>query len=116
MTSIEKLVQQFAESTAAQTDIMLKDPKKGNKYAKQRARAFELLRSLGNEGRDALVPLMHEGRDDVREMAAVYLLRHRHDEARQVLEDLAQGKGLVAFGANQALKRWEEGTWQLDPP
>jgi hypothetical protein len=48
-------------------------------------------------------------------MAAAFLLRHRHEEARRVLEDLAHGEGFVAFEASEALKRWEEGTWQLDP-
>jgi hypothetical protein len=31
------------------------------------------------------------------------------------LEDAAQGEGMIPFGAQQALKRWEEGTWALDP-
>ena len=48
-------------------------------------------------------------------MAAAYLLRHSGDAARVVLEAAARDKGLVAFGAAQALKRWEEGTWDLDP-
>jgi hypothetical protein len=48
-------------------------------------------------------------------MAAVNLLRYQHDRARVVLETEGRGKGLVAFGAMQALKRWDEGTWALDP-
>ena len=30
------------------------------------------------------------------------------------LEKIASGKGLIAFEASEALKRWEEGTWSLD--
>lgn len=52
---------------------------------------------------------------DVRVMAAAHLLRYRTAEARAVLEEAAKGTGLVPFGAQQALKRWEEGTWALDP-
>ncbi len=48
-------------------------------------------------------------------MAAVYLLRHRTDEAVAVLEQVARGQGLIAFEAGQALERWKEGTWALDP-
>jgi hypothetical protein len=116
MNRIEKLVQQFAENVAAQTDAIRRgDPKSGNRHAKRYIQAFESLRSLGDEGRDALVPLMHEGGDDVRAMTAAFLLRYREDDARRVLQDLARGDGLVAFGASETLKRWEEKTWQLDP-
>jgi len=116
MTRVEKLVQQFAENVEAQTDAMHRgDAKAGNKHAKRYIRAFESLRALGDEGRDALVALMSEGRADVRLMAAAFLLRHRHDEASRVLKELARGEGFVAFSATEALKRWDEGTWQLDP-
>jgi len=115
MTKIEKLVQEFGESVAAQTDVMRQDAKTGNKHAKRYLRAFQALRELGDEGRDALVPLMSEGRADVRAMAAAFLLRHRHEEAREVLEELASGEGFVAFAAGETLQRWREGTWQLDP-
>ena len=82
MTRAEKLVQQFAENVEAQTHATRRgDATTGNKHAKRYIRAFGGLQSLGDEGRDALVPLMSEGRDDVRAMAAAFLLRHRHDEA-----------------------------------
>lgn len=117
MTQVAKLVQEFADNVAAQTDAMrVGDPRSGNKYAKRYIRAFEALRALGDPGRDALVPLLFEGRDDVRAMAAAFLLRHRHDEARRVLEELARGNGFVAFSAGETLKRWHERNWQLDPP
>jgi hypothetical protein len=48
-------------------------------------------------------------------MAAAHLLRYRTAEAKAVLEEVAKGEGLVSFKAEQALKRWEEGTWALDP-
>lgn len=115
MTRIEKLAREFAENVAAQTDAIRRgDARTGNKHAKRYIRAFEALRALGDEGRDALVPLMFEGRDDVRVMAAAFLLRHRHDEARCVLRDLARGEGLVALSATETLKRWDEKTWKLD--
>jgi hypothetical protein len=48
-------------------------------------------------------------------MAATFLLRHCGETARRVLEAEATKDGLIAFGAEQALRRWEEGTWMLDP-
>jgi hypothetical protein len=46
---------------------------------------------------------------DVRVAAAAFLLRHRTEEAKAVLEEAAKGKGMVPFEAQQSLKRWEEG-------
>ncbi|WP_370452626.1 hypothetical protein [Corallococcus sp. CA054B] len=48
-------------------------------------------------------------------MAAAFLLRYRTEDARSVLEEAAQGEGLIPFGAQQVLQRWAEGTWALDP-
>jgi Domain of unknown function (DUF2019) len=116
MTQVEKLVREFAENVTAQTDSIRRgDPKTGNKHAKRYVRAFQALRRHGDQGREALVPLMFEGRDDVRGMAAAFLLRHRPDDARRVLQCLARGEGFTAFSAGETLKRWEEGTWALDP-
>jgi hypothetical protein len=58
--------------------------------------------------------LVHE-RADVRVTAAAYLLRHRTGQALQVLREAAKGSGLTAFEASQAIQRWEENTWELDP-
>lgn len=117
MTKIESLVIEFADNVCAQSECIQRgDATTGNKHARKYIRALERLREFGDEGRDALAPLMHDSRDDVRLMAAVFLLRHRHAEARAVLETLASAnKGLASFGADQALKRWDEGTWDLDP-
>lgn len=113
---LQKLVVEFAENVAAQTDVMKTgDATTGNKHAKRYIKAFEALRRMGDQGRDALVPLMQHHRVDVRAMAAAFLLRYRHDEARRVLEEIARGRGFQAFAANESLKRWEEKTWQLDP-
>lgn len=116
MRSVAKLVQEFADSVAAQTDAIWRgDSKTGNKYAKRYIRAFEELKKLGDEGRDALLPLFLHSRKDVRVSAAAFLLRHRTAEALAVLEAEARGEGLVSFEAEQALQRWRDGTWSLDP-
>jgi hypothetical protein len=52
---------------------------------------------------------------DVRVTAAAFLLRYRTAEAKAVLEEAAKGEEMVPFEAQQALLRWEEGTWALDP-
>ena len=71
----------------------------------------------GNNGGDGyvLARAAIQQRMDVRVMAAAHLLRYRTAEAKAVLEEAAKGQGLVPFEAGEALKRWEEGTWALDP-
>lgn len=114
---LAKLVKEFSDNVVAETDaVWAGDAKTGNKHAKRVTRAFDRLRAIGDEGRDALVPLMSkEHRPDVRLAAAVFLLRYRHAEARKVLKELGRGTGLIPFEAQEALKRWDEGVWQLDP-
>lgn len=114
--SLGQLVEAFAQHTAAQTDAIFRgDAKTGNKHARKRIAAFKKLRSHGDAGRAALTVLFKHPRMDVRAMAAAYLLRYRTAQARSVLMVIAKGVGLAALGASEALKRWEEGTWALDP-
>lgn len=112
----DELVREFAENVAAQTEAIFQvgaDPE--DKHGDRYIAAFESLRARGNEGREALCVLLKHPRVDVRTTAAAFLLRYRTAEARAVLEEVAKGEGLVAFGAQQTLKGWEEGTWDLDP-
>ncbi len=114
--SIEKLVDDFAEHVAAQTDAIFRgDAKAGNKHAKRYVAAFEKLRGHGDKGREALAVLFSHPRMDVRVAAAAHLLRYRTAEAKAVLQEIAKGEGLAAFEASESLKRWEEGVWALDP-
>lgn len=114
--TLEELVESFAHHTVAQTTAIFQgDAKTGNKHAKQLSAAFKKLRAHGNAGRDALAVLLSHPNVDVRTMAAAYLLRYRTAEAVAVLEQAAKGQGLIAFESAQALERWKEGTWSLDP-
>jgi hypothetical protein len=114
--TLEQLVESFAHHTTAQTEAIWRgDAKTGNKHARQLSAAFKKLCEHGNAGRDALAVLLSHPNVDVRTMAAAFLLRHRTAEAIAVLEEAAKGQGLIAFESQQALKRWEEGTWALDP-
>lgn len=113
---LEVLVKEFADGVVGQSEATDKgDARESTKFARQYVAAFEKLRALGDAGRNALVPLLSDGRVNVRVMAAAFLLRHCEERAKAVLEAEALGKGIIAFGAEQALLRWKEGTWALDP-
>lgn len=114
--SYEALVNEFAECVDSQSrSIEQGDAKSGNDYAKRYIAAFEKLRDAGDSGRDALAMLFDDHRPAVRIMAASFLLRHSEKEAMEVLKRDSREPGLVGFGAQQALQRWQEGTWNLDP-
>jgi hypothetical protein len=113
---IDDLVAEFARSVVAQEEeISAGNSRKANAHAKRYLAAFDRLRAHGDAGRDALAILLSHEDPRVRIVAAAFLLRHCQARARAVLEAEANGSGMTAFSAGQALKRWEEGTWQLDP-
>lgn len=113
---IQLLVLGFAEEVAAQTEALaLGDHVTGNKHAKQYIEIFRKLREIGDPGREALSGLMEHPRLDVRVAAAGFLLRYRTDAALQVLRMASGGTGMIPFVASQAIARWEDGTWNLDP-
>jgi len=114
--SLEELVDEFAANVMAQSEaIMRGDAKTGNKHANRYIAALMKLRSAGDAGRDALAVLLKHPRADVRVKVAAFLLRYRTAEAKAVLEAAANGNGLSSLGATMTLKRWEDGTWNLDP-
>ncbi|HEX5744604.1 MAG TPA: DUF2019 domain-containing protein [Archangium sp.] len=116
MIDLQGLVAEFARHVQAETEAAWRgDSKTANKHVDQYLAVFDKLRAHGGTGRDALAVLFTHPRMDVRVSAAALLLRHRTAEAKAVLEEAAKGKGLVPFEASEALKRWEEGTWALDP-
>ncbi|WP_199728710.1 DUF2019 domain-containing protein [Corallococcus sp. CA053C] len=113
---MEKLVEAFAQNVEAQTEAIWRgDAKTGNKHADRYIAALKKLRAHGDAGRDALATLLSHPRMDVRTTAAAVLLRYKTKEAKAVLEEAAKGKGLIPFEAQEALKRWADGTWALDP-
>ncbi len=114
-SKLGSLVDEFGDCVAAQSKCIEQgDATMGNKCAQRYLKAFRRLRSHGNAGRDALAALLNDPRADVRVMAAAFLLRHSEEKAKVVLSAEAEGSGLVAFGARQALERWNDGTWDLD--
>jgi hypothetical protein len=110
------LVAQFADDVAQQTEAIKRgDYKAGNRHAKRYIASFGKLREIGDPGRDALCALLAHERPDVRVTAAAYLLRYRTSDALEVLREAAKGSGMIAFEASEAMKRWEEKSWALDP-
>lgn len=112
--TINNLVDLFAQSVIEQDNANTTD--EGNKHATHRAEVFrELTTRFGDRGREELTRHFRHESPRVRCMTAAYLLRYKHAEAMVVLQELAKGRGLAAFGAKRTMKNWETGDWQLDP-
>jgi hypothetical protein len=115
MTELEQLVKTFADNVMLQKEtVRHNNPRAGNRYARIYGAAWDALRRHGDLGREALCALLDDERPDVRAMAAAHLLKYKTEEATRVLREVARGQGLAAFGASEALLRWEEGDWHLD--
>ena len=93
--TINELVAEFAESVVQQNEaIRRRDPVTGNEYADRYTSAFRQLLARG--GVDALAVLFDDGREDVRTMAAAFLISHKTEDAINVLRESARGVGIVA--------------------
>jgi hypothetical protein len=77
----------------------------------------ELFSTYGNEGREAFSSLLDHQEPTVRGLAAAILLRYKHHESMDVLQDLAARNdlGQICAVAQATIGRWEDGTWNLDP-
>ncbi|MEW5789867.1 MAG: hypothetical protein AB1899_18655 [Pseudomonadota bacterium] len=116
MSRFLTLIQEFEDNVQAQYEAIKRgDHKASNKHAKRYIKAFQELRMHGDEGREAFSVLLTSGKDEVRGMAAAFLLRYKKTEALTILEELSRGESLVAFSARETLARLAEGDWQLDP-
>jgi hypothetical protein len=112
--SIVELVDGFAKHCLAQREALNRDDiAVANRHHDRSTAAWHaLIDEYGDAGRDGLATLFRHPSTEVRVSAAVYLLRYKTKEATRVLEE---AKVAGHFGAEQALERWREGTWQLDP-
>jgi hypothetical protein len=108
-------VERFAKAVMDHGDSMKRGGSDPGQHVRAYVAAFEELCCLGDQGRGALSSLFTHPRADVRIAAAAFLLRYDHNRAKRVLETEAKRTGPDAFVASQALKRWEDGTWDLDP-
>jgi hypothetical protein len=112
--SIPELVDEFAKHCLAQRVALNRgDIAVANRHHDKSIAAWDdLIGRHGDAGRDGLATLFRHPSVEARVSAAVFLLRHKTEEAIRVLEE---AKAAGHFGAEQALERWREGTWNLDP-
>ncbi|NJM39409.1 MAG: hypothetical protein HC853_00885 [Anaerolineae bacterium] len=113
--TLQEHLDDFQTAVIGQREALLKgDWRTGNPLAKKYDAAFRKIIEYGEEGRNALLALTEHPNVSVAEMAAVYSLKYNPEQCLNVLRRLSSEPGLIGFGAQQAIQRWEEGSWQLE--
>ncbi len=112
---IQKLLANFTEASINHYDAsMAGDWRTANVQAKKINKSFLALANLGADARKALLDLVDMETLPVAAMAAVYSLKFSPERALATLQKIAKEPGLIGFEAEQAIKRWTEGSWQLE--
>ncbi|MHB0936345.1 MAG: HEAT repeat domain-containing protein [Armatimonadota bacterium] len=120
----EELVQFYEEHMLACGEwVKQGDYQTANTYAANAQRAWEQLRALGDEGREALVPLLDHPHPLIRLAVAQCLLRYRTEKALKVLKQLARDRQFSeTMVAQIVIKDWQkrvakgqDSSYPLDP-
>ncbi len=114
-TNLAKLAEELAHSAIEQDEAILAgDIQASRRYGNRLVSRWQRIQRLGDAAKEELSKFLDHPNASARLAAAAFLLKFKHDEAMAVLRDLAKGEGLVSFSAQECIKRWEEGTWDLD--
>jgi hypothetical protein len=112
---IDKTVNDFVQAAKKHyAATMMGDPETTNRYARKLHGIFQKIVALGNDARDKLLAKTDDDDAAVAAMAAVYSLKYNTEKSLAALKRIASDPGIIGFEAQQAIKRWEEGAWQLE--
>jgi hypothetical protein len=113
--TLDEYLEVFVDATAQHYEATLEGNwRKTNCYAREFDTAFRHIIEFGNAGRESLPALTENANPAVAEMAAVYSMKYGTQQALATLRRISQEPGILGFGAQQAILRWEEGAWQLE--
>lgn len=112
----DKLIEHFVQAAITYHNATMSGKSKiVNRQAKRLHQIFLEIIEIGEDARSALLSLTDHKDDSVALMAATYSLKYDTLKAKSALSRLAkENHGIIGFGAEQALMRWEEGAWQLE--
>ena len=112
---IGRLISEFVRSAEKHYRATLAgNSKQTNAQAKRIRKVFQEIVKSGDDARVALLEQIHNENDGIAIMAATYSLKFNPKESLATLRRISQKPGWIGFGAEQAIKRWEEGNWHLE--
>jgi hypothetical protein len=112
---VARLLQQYTVRDHCDAQGM-RDVRPWNQLADKIHAIHRELKSRGDEGVDAILPLIHHPNPNVRQVASVACLRQRTAQVIPALEDAAQNNNWFETKVDPAgsLERWREGKWIVD--
>jgi hypothetical protein len=113
-SKIQELIDKLVQATKKHQSSSLIDWRTANKEANMIHKIFLEVTQGGQIARETLLKLVDSEESDVSLMAAVYSLKYNPEKSLATLRKLAKLPGFTGFQAEQAIKRWEEGSWQLE--
>lgn len=115
MDAIGDLTKQFEESARKHyAATMQGDYRAVSREAKKTEKIFLRIRELGPSAREALLQLALASEPEVAVRAAAYSLKYSPEQSLQILSQISKDRGMLGFGAEQAIKRWKSGEWNLE--
>jgi hypothetical protein len=113
--SVASLIDDFVDAAKMHYAFtMIGDYTNVNVQAKRMDQVFHKIIQIGKEAREALLAQVDNEEPAISLAAATFSLKYDSERAKRALEQIANRPGLIGFGAKQALRRWEEGTWNLE--
>ena len=86
-----------------------------NREADKIDAAYRKLKSYGDKGKQALLKLLDDADLAVSSMAAAYCMHFAPQECKRVFQRVAKDPGILGLEAQYALKRFDDGSWQVEP-
>ena len=112
---IDKLIEDFSAAARKHYEATMQGRwQETNRQARNISRAFHKIIEAGDRARQALLAQMYNDDLAVAKTAAVFSLKYDTERSLEVLQRIAKVPGIIGFGAEQAILRWEEGEWQLE--
>ena len=112
---LSQLLQRL-ESAAVENNIAIQqgDSEKANQTVDIIFKYFDEIKNFGDVGLEKMKILMNAQDLAVRATVAGLLLHYFTKDALQTLQEVASAdSGILGFRAEQAIARWEEGTWDI---
>ncbi len=115
MRVLEKILEEFIGACLKQEDSIKRgDSKTGNKQYRIIQGIRRDLKENPNYGLEKLSPFLEHPSANVRLTTAFTLIPILPEQAKEVLQELAAGRGTIAFNAEMTLSEWEKGNLKFE--
>ena len=113
---LSELVLSFAQAAAYHYEATQAGRRRDiNRAADTLDSVYRRIKSYGDVGKTALLKLLDSENLAVSSMAAAYCMHFAPQECKRVFERVVKDPGILGLEAKYALKRFEDGSWQIEP-